>query len=47
VVETEWAFCGERAVDFPLRLKSDLTIRDERGNEQRLATEAVLAALQP
>jgi hypothetical protein len=31
VVETEWAFCGERAVDFPLRLKSDLTIRDERG----------------
>ena len=47
VVETEWTFCGERAVDFPLRLKSDLSIRDERGNEQRLATEAVLAALQP
>jgi hypothetical protein len=47
VVETEWAFCGQRAVDFPLRLKAELTIRDERGNEQRLPAEAMLAAFQP
>lgn len=43
VVGTEWSFCGQRAVDFPMQLKSDLTIRDERGNEQRLTTGAVLA----
>jgi hypothetical protein len=45
VVVTEWTFCGQRAVDFPLQLKSDLTIRDEHGNEQRLTTGAVAAGL--
>jgi hypothetical protein len=47
VVETEWTFCGQRAVDFPMQLKSALTIRDEHGNEQRLAAGAVLAAFEP
>ena len=38
-----WQFCGQRAVDFPARLRADFTIRDDHGYDQVVTSGAVLA----
>jgi hypothetical protein len=43
VVMTMRSFCGVQAVDFPMRITVQFTVRDDRGYELRPAADLVLA----
>ncbi len=42
-IPAAWQFCGQRAIDFPARLRADFTIRDDHGHEQVVSSGVVLA----